>query len=29
MVAGAGHALALSHPQTVTAFLNDVIGRAT
>jgi|MudIll2142460700_1097286.scaffolds.fasta_scaffold01467_3 pimeloyl-ACP methyl ester carboxylesterase len=29
MVAGAGHALALSHPQAVTAFLNDVIDRTT
>jgi pimeloyl-ACP methyl ester carboxylesterase len=28
MVADAGHALALSHPQAVTAFLNDVTGRA-
>ncbi len=29
MVADAGHALALTHPRAVTAFLNDVIGRAT
>jgi pimeloyl-ACP methyl ester carboxylesterase len=28
MVADAGHALALSHPQAVTDFLNEVIGRA-
>ena len=28
MIADAGHALALTHPQAVTAFLNDVICRA-
>lgn len=28
MVAGAGHALTLSHPEVVTAFLNDVVGCA-